>query len=296
MTPSAVPALVLLLWALATLGWWAFAFLPLPSSPPPWLAAARAVCFGTVDDGLPSAAGWLLLIPAPLSLFAVIVALWGRELGPALRATARSLPGRVVAAVLALLLAAEVSWVATKIGTARAVARSVTDMAGPAEPLPGDYPRRTVSAPEIALVDQDGAPVSLRALRSRGPVIVTFIFGHCQTLCPLVATTLKAAVPEGGGATVLLVTLDPWRDTPRVLDGIARRWELPAHFRLLSARATDDVLAVVRAYDVPSSRHEATGEITHPPLVFLVDRDGRLAYTFNNPPASWVREALARIG
>ena len=31
----------------------------------------------------------------------------------------------------------------------------------------------------------------------------------------------------------------------------------------------------------------------HPGLVFLIDADGRLAYTFSNPSAAWIREGLA---
>ena len=46
MRPSQLPALVLVLWLVSTLSWWGFAFLPLSSTPPEWLSAARAACFG----------------------------------------------------------------------------------------------------------------------------------------------------------------------------------------------------------------------------------------------------------
>jgi cytochrome oxidase Cu insertion factor (SCO1/SenC/PrrC family) len=95
---------------------------------------------------------------------------------------------------------------------------------------------------------------------------------------------------------VLLITLDPWRDTPSSLPGIARQWDLPSSFRVLSSRSVSDVLRVAEAYGVTFKRDEKTGDIVHPGLVFLVDGDGRLAYTFNNPPAAWVREGLERLG
>jgi cytochrome oxidase Cu insertion factor (SCO1/SenC/PrrC family) len=47
---------------------------------------------------------------------------------------------------------------------------------------------------------------------------------------------------------------------------------------------------------VPFTRDERTGDIAHPGLVFLVDADGRLAYTFSNPSPAWLREALRRLG
>jgi hypothetical protein len=55
------------------------------------------------------------------------------------------------------------------------------------------------------------------------------------------------------------------------------------------------VLSVAEAYHVPSRRDVKTGDITHPGLVFLVDAEGRLAYTFSNPPAAWIREGLDRL-
>jgi cytochrome oxidase Cu insertion factor (SCO1/SenC/PrrC family) len=105
---------------------------------------------------------------------------------------------------------------------------------------------------------------------------------------------LKHAAPEG--ATVLLITLDPWRDTPSLLAGIARQWELPASFHVLSSRAASDATQVAQAYGVSFQRNDRTGDIVHPGLVFLIDADGRVGYTFNNPPAAWVREGLQRLG
>jgi protein SCO1/2 len=287
-----LPALVLVLWLTSTLVWWAFAFMPLPSESPAWLTAARLACFGSMESGLPGAAGWMMLVLAPLSFLIAIVALWRWELGPSLRQAARSRLGQGIFAVLALAVVVESMWVVRKLEAGRAVA---TWVPGPQTEgaLPEAYPRQTAPAPDFTLVDQHGVRVSLAGLKGR-PIVLTFVFGHCQTMCPLIVETLKRSVPEGG--EVLLVTLDPWRDTPSTLPGMARQWELPATFRVLSSRAVGDVLGVAEAYRVSFERNEKTGDIVHPGLVFLIDADGRLAYTFNNPPATWVREGLHRLG
>jgi hypothetical protein len=47
---------------------------------------------------------------------------------------------------------------------------------------------------------------------------------------------------------------------------------------------------------VTFTRDERTGDIAHPGLVFLIDADGGLAYTFSNPSPAWVREGLRRLG
>lgn len=288
-----LPAVVLGLWTVSTLGWWAFAFMPLPSAPPEWLSAARAACFGSVESGLPAAYGWMLLVLAPASFLLAAVVLWGAEIGASLRALLRSPVGLVAAGLLALAAVVEGGWVVAKLEAARATETWAVAARPVEEALPEAYPRQSTLAPDLALVDQHGEPVGLARFRGR-PVVLSFVFGHCQTLCPLVVSSIKQAAPERAAAVVLLVTLDPWRDTPGTLATIARQWELPQGYHLLSARTGADVLRVVEAYRVPHERSETTGDIVHPPLVFLIDPEGRLAYTFSNPSPGWIREGLDR--
>lgn len=292
--PSKLPALVLVLWLASTLGWWAFAFMPLPSAPPAWLTAARLACFGSMPAGLPEAAGWILLVLAPASFLVAIAALWGTEARASVLAAARTPLGRSVLLVLAVVVATEATWVVGKVRSARAATAWSPGTADDG-PLPPAYPRQTAPASEFALVDQHGATVSLRDFRGR-PVVLTFLYAHCQTMCPLIVDTLKHGVPGPSAAEVLVVTLDPWRDTPSTLPAMAREWELPGNFHVLSSKDVAEVLRVVDAYRMPFERDEKSGEITHPGLVFLIDADGRLAYTFNNPPPAWVRDGLDRLG
>ena len=217
----------------------------------------------------------------------------GGELRPALARAVRGHAGQSVAAVLALAVGFEGILVLRKVEAARSVAvwaHAIGDDAA----LPTKYPRQTTLAPDFSLVDQTGDTVSLSQLRGQ-PIVVTFVFAHCQTLCPIVVDTLKQASRESGAASVLLVTLDPWRDTPSALPGIASRWGVPGGFHVLSSRRIDDVVRVGAQYGVTSRRDERTGDVVHPGLVFLIDADGRLAYTFSNPSPAWVREGLRRL-
>ena len=293
MPPSKLPALVVALWLGAVLLWWGFAFMPLPSTPPAWLTAARAACFGSAESGLPDLYGWMMLVLAPASFLVGIAVLWGRELGDSLRAVARSSLGACLFAVIAAALVTEGVWASAKIRAGLAVAAWDED---PQDRLgrPATYPRQVVAAPDFSLVDQGGDTISLSRFRGT-PVVVTFVFAHCQTMCPLLVQHIKQAAPGGPPSAVLLITLDPWRDTPSGLAGMARRWEVPSNFHVLSSANVADVLRVASAYQVPFERDEKTGDITHPGLVFLVDGLGRLAYTFNNPPPAWIREGLDRL-
>jgi len=202
--------------------------------------------------------------------------------------------GLVALAVLVLALVIESVWVVDKVQAARAITSWAETLQDDGV-LPEAYPRQAVAAPDFRLIDQHGRVISLGSLGGK-PVVVAFVFAHCQTMCPLIVSTLKRAAPSDVPVEVLMVTLDPWRDTPGALPGIARQWELPAHFHVLSSRDVSEVLGVATAYRVTSERNEKTGDIVHPGLVFLVDPRGQLVYTFNDPPPAWVRQGLDRLG
>jgi protein SCO1/2 len=70
-------------------------------------------------------------------------------------------------------------------------------------------------APDFALRNQDGERVSMRALRGQ-PVIVTFLYTHCQDTCPIQAQTVRGALDElGHDVPALAIAVDPPNDTPR---------------------------------------------------------------------------------
>jgi protein SCO1/2 len=70
-------------------------------------------------------------------------------------------------------------------------------------------------APDFELRDQEGERVSMRALRGR-PVIVTFLYTHCQDTCPIQAQTVRGALDElGHDLPALAIAVDPPNDTPR---------------------------------------------------------------------------------
>ena len=293
MRPPKLPALVLVLWLGATLSWWGLAFLPVPSTPPEWLTAARVACFGSAEGGLPAPYGWALPVPAPASFLVGILALWGPDLRASVLSLARSPLGASVFALIAVAVIVEGAWVFAKVRAGLAVAAWDQDAAD-ASALPTAYPRQSAIAPDFILVDQHGDRVSLGRFKGRS-VLVTFVFAHCQTMCPLLVERIKQAVPSASPSEVLMITLDPWRDTPSSLAALTRRWEVPRNFHVLSSASVAEVLRVVDAYRVPFDRNEKSGDITHPGLVFLVDAEGRLAYTFNNPGPAWIRAGLDRL-
>jgi protein SCO1/2 len=70
-------------------------------------------------------------------------------------------------------------------------------------------------APDFRLRNEEGEPISMRALRGR-PVVVTFLYTHCQDSCPIQAQTVRGALDDlGHDVPALAIAVDPPNDTPQ---------------------------------------------------------------------------------
>jgi cytochrome oxidase Cu insertion factor (SCO1/SenC/PrrC family) len=288
------------LWCLATIVvttvlWWALALWPVPADGPDWVLRTRAVCFGSTDSGLPALEGWLLLIFQPVGMTVALVLGWGRATGEAVGLLVRSLPGRVVAAVIALVLLLGAGGATVRVASAAGAADFLLETPTTS---PADHPRLAQPAPSsMALVDQTGEPFRLEAYRGR-TVLVTFAFAHCETVCPVLvrevleaqrlATELEAERPA-----VVILTVDPWRDPPSRLPSLAGRWDLGTDAHVLSGPVAA-VLAELEAWDIAIQRDERTGEVVHPALVYVLDHEGRVAFVATGD-GRYVAGLLARL-
>jgi cytochrome oxidase Cu insertion factor (SCO1/SenC/PrrC family) len=282
---------------IVTAVWWALALWPTAGAPPAWLARARWVCFNVGPSGLPDAAGWLLLVGQPAGLLLVLVAGWGASLREGFRELCASHAGRALLALCALSVLIGLGAAALRVARSDAFDASA-GVSLAREPLPETYPRQGRAAPELGLFDQRGERLDLARLAGR-PALVTFAFGHCETVCPLLVREVKEAqrrVRESGAGPervprIAVVTLDPWRDTPARLPALAKSWGLEAGaeaFVLSGEQA--DVNALLDRWNVPRGRDTSTGQIDHPALVYVLDAQSRIAYA-----ATGGAEALAEL-
>ncbi len=262
---------------LITLAWWGLALWPLPAGAPPALLRARTICFGTTDNGLPSGTGWMMLIGEPIMITLLLLTITGNAtIREGLHGIAHSHAGRfglraIAVTVLVAFLAAGAR-VASALGVgAPAAARAGGD-------LPSSYPRLDRPAPALDLADQRGTVVTLAALRGR-PVLVTFAYAHCETVCPLVVQEVVRARMSLADErpAVVVITLDPWRDTPSRLSAMAGKWGLPDDAHVLSGPVLE-VEAALERWGIPRSRDTRNGEVIHPQVVYVLDRSGRMAY------------------
>jgi cytochrome oxidase Cu insertion factor (SCO1/SenC/PrrC family) len=269
---SALAALAVIL--AITAGWWSLALWPVGPSTPAWLLRTRAVCFGASLNSLPNAGGWLLLVGQPIGLLVLLTTVWTAELRAGLALATRRLTGQVIIGLVAAAILAGMVAAAARVtgwddqsfsaGNDRDVAAQLTRVSDP--------------APALALVDQRGQPITLETFHGR-PVLVTFAYAHCDTICPIVVGDVLAAQRQlsDRSPAVVVITLDPWRDTPSRLDAIAKGWSMGPESHLLSG-PPEAVERALNAWRVPRVRNEQTGNLSHPPIVYVVDRDGHIAY------------------
>lgn len=273
-------------WTLTALGsilaitavWFALALWPTGDAPPQWLARAREVCFRPGTDGLPDAGGWMALTGPPLSLLGVLAFGWWRDLRSGLSSLAGRTRGRVALAVIAMFVFASVGAVGVRVAAASAwIAPGLPQVATRLEDQPA---RLDMRAPPLELIDQRGNVVSIDRFLGR-KVLLTFAFGHCEKVCPTIVRDVREAARllaiEGAEPAVLVVTLDPWRDTPSRLRYLASQWDLDEGAFVLSGEV-EAVERTLDAWKVTRARDVRTGDVIHTRLVYLLAPDGRVAY------------------
>src|SRR5262245_45007430 len=102
------------------------------------------------------------------------------------------------------------------------------------------------TAPAFALVDQSGKSGTLKELKGQ-VFLVSFIFTTCNGSCPATTHRMARIQEEAAkrglfkqGLRLVSITLDPARDTPEVLRGYMRLYDLdPKTWSLLTGPPTD---------------------------------------------------------
>lgn len=258
-----------------TAAWWTLALWP-PSvgGAPAWIERTRLACFGASPGGLPDAGGWMVMTGQPLAMLLVLFAAWGRDVRAGLAALQRRMSGQLAIGVALATVVAGISLVVLRVRDVDAMpfAPNTTTR------LASQLTRLNDTVPTMRLVDQHGAEVNLAALRGR-PALVTFAYAHCTTVCPLVVMDVLDAQKQLGAdaPTVVIVTLDPFRDTPSRLPTIAAQWKLGERAHVVSGEV-EEVERTLNRWRIPRVRNQSTGEYTHPTMVYVIGPDGKIHY------------------
>lgn len=136
-------------------------------------------------------------------------------------------------------------------------------------------------APDFALRDQLGAPVSLAALRGR-PVIITFIDPLCRDYCPTEAQHLNDVVhsmPAGEKPAIVAVSVNVYGNARANLAEDARKWKLVPQWRwaIGSAAALGRVWSAYHVAVLATTKTVAgikVHTIGHTEAAYVIDAQG----------------------
>jgi cytochrome oxidase Cu insertion factor (SCO1/SenC/PrrC family) len=106
--------------------------------------------------------------------------------------------------------------------------------AAPVSDVPAaTWPAGKLRAPDISLVDENGAPLSLASYRGR-PVVITFIDPLCRDYCPLEARHLNAVVrsfPAGTRPAIVAVSVNIHGNARKTLLEDNAKWNAAPQWR-----------------------------------------------------------------
>jgi protein SCO1 len=138
-----------------------------------------------------------------------------------------------------------------------------------------------VAAPPTAGRDSTGNLVSVP--EGGRPALVTFLYAHCTTSCPLIAGEVAAALDEVGAGTAakidtVAISVDPVGDTPTAVNSFLSVHNLTGRMSyIIGSRA--ELAPMWQAWGI---RAQPTNAIrsTHTALVVLVNRQGQEVGTY----------------
>lgn len=158
---------------------------------------------------------------------------------------------------------------------------------------PKDANRSLVGGP-FALEDGSGKTVTDQTLRGR-PFLVYFGYTHCPDVCPTELARISDALSAMSNKAVpaLFITVDPERDTPKVMQEYASSFG--AHVIGLTG-SPEQIGAVEKEFRVFARKGKVESDgsysMDHSSVVYLMDKTGGFVEALNldRPPQETAKE------
>jgi protein SCO1/2 len=178
----------------------------------------------------------------------------------------------ILLGAIAVLAAIGGFWLARELDSSGVVLASGTWLPGP----------RNIGT--LSLTDHNGKPFNESNLRGK-PTLVFFGFTHCPDVCPTTLAQLAqvkkaAAIPN---LQVLLVSVDPARDTPESLEKYVHAFD-PEFIGVTGAEKA--ITATTKAFGVAVAKVDLPGgnyTVDHSAAVFLLNDQGGIVAVFTPP-------------
>ena len=148
---------------------------------------------------------------------------------------------------------------------------------------PSERPSAALIGGTFALKDGAGATVSDQTLKGR-PFLVYFGYTHCPDVCPTELARISDILSKMGDKAIpaLFITVDPERDTPKVMQDYVSSFN-PAVVGLSgSPQAVEATEKTFRVY-ARKGQKQPDGDyaMDHSSIVYLMDKKGAFVEAFN---------------
>jgi len=144
--------------------------------------------------------------------------------------------------------------------------------------------------PDFALIDASNRTIRNADLRN-GWTLLSFGFTHCPDVCPTTLSSLAAArrlladLPPASLPRIVLLSVDPLRDTPQALRAYVSFFD-PQMIGITGPVEAIDAFTRRLGVPVLRGKPDSAGgayEVSHPASVFVVDPRGRLVAILSAP-------------
>ena len=150
------------------------------------------------------------------------------------------------------------------------------------------------------LTDQHGKPVSDQAFRGRY-MLIYFGYSFCPDVCPTTLAVMAQALEKLGGKSSqvvpVFITIDPERDTPKVLDEYMKSFG-PTFVGLTGT--PDQIKTVEKRYRVYAVKKPLEGGnygMDHSSVIYLMGPDGKMVSFYDEAvsPDDLAKDLRAKI-
>ncbi|MBO9718270.1 MAG: SCO family protein [Pseudoxanthomonas sp.] len=144
---------------------------------------------------------------------------------------------------------------------------------------PAAVPTDSVYQLPVRLTDQAGRNWSWNERRGK-PQVVAMFYTSCQYICPLIVDSGKAverglSPDQRDRLGILLISMDPDRDSPAKLMSVVKERGLDTRHWTLASPPPDQVRSVANVLGVRYRKLD-DGEFNHTSALILLDADGRV--------------------
>jgi protein SCO1/2 len=122
--------------------------------------------------------------------------------------------------------------------------------------------------PPKILIDKYGNEINLHDfLHDERPIIISFIFTTCTTICPILTATLSSAQDDLMASTIkpvlISISIDPEVDTPDKLTAYAKKFKASENWVFLTGKL-NDVIEIQRSLNTYRG-----SKLNHEPVTFI---------------------------